>query len=117
MEFLEALARGNKQGAEALKNRIQTVAERDRYENEITFRHVGDGVFEFKRNGLRLYAFYDELPGLQPQLIIATNGGTKNTKKDQEADISRAKIIRIRYHEAKSLPDTKFQLIILDSEN
>ena len=116
-DFLTRLARSNPKGAESIKTRVQNVAEYDRYENELTFRDVGDGIYEFKRPGLRLYAFYDEIPGLTPQLIIASNGGTKNSRKEQDADIAKARRLRFRYLEAKRLPNAKIRLITLDHEN
>jgi hypothetical protein len=116
-EFLTTLRKSNPRGAESLYTRIQTVAEYDRFENEFTFRSVRDGIFEFKRPGLRLYAFYDEIEGLDPQLIIATNGGTKNNKKEQQTDIARAQSLRSRYLAAKLVSTTRFRLHLLDYEN
>jgi ABC-type Fe3+-hydroxamate transport system substrate-binding protein len=116
-EFLTTLRKSNPRGAESLITRIQTVAEHDRFENEFTFRSVRDGIFEFKRPGLRLYAFYDEVEGLDPQLIIATNGGTKNNKKEQQADIARTQSLRNRYLAAKKVSTTRFRLKLLDHEN
>jgi len=116
-EFLLRLAKSDPRGAESIKIRVQTVAEYDRYENEFTFRNVGDGIYEFKRPGLRLYAFYDDVAGLKPQLIVACNGGTKNTCKEQNADIAKARRLRSRYLEAKSLPNAKIRLILLHHEN
>lgn len=116
-EFLIRLAKSDPRGAESIKVRIQTVAEYDRYENNFTFRSVGDGIYEFKRPGLRLYAFYDEIPSLKPQLIIASNGGGKNTRKEQNTDIAKAKSLRRRYLEARSLSNAKIHLITLDHEN
>lgn len=116
-EFLATISRSNIRGAESLKNRIEFVAEHDRYENQYTFRSVGEGVYEFKAAGLRLYAFYDDLPGLEPQLIIATNGGTKNTPKEQRADIAKAAAIRVRYLRTKKVTGVKIQLITLDHED
>jgi hypothetical protein len=116
-EFLNRLIKSNPRGAESIKTRVQNIAEHDRYEHEFTFRSVGGGIYEFKRPGLRLYAFYDELPGLKPQLIIASNGGTKNTRKNQQADIAKAQNLRARYLAAKSQPSTKIQLILLSHEN
>lgn len=114
-EFLTDLARSDSKGFEFIRSRVRAVAEHDRFENQITFRHVGDGVFEFKRPGLRLYAFYDELPGLKPQLIIATNGGRKN--KGQQTDIARAKQIRARYLVAKAGTRATIKLITLPDED
>jgi len=113
--FLKALAKSNRSGFEAIRARIRAVAERNRFENDRTFNNLGDGIYEFKGPGLRLYAFYDELPGLQPQLVIATNGGSKNTKKEQQADIARAKLLRCRYLESKLR--AKIRLIILPHES
>jgi putative component of toxin-antitoxin plasmid stabilization module len=113
-EFLSRLIKSDPRGAKAIKTRVQNIAEHDRYEHELTFRSVGGGIYEFKRPGLRLYAFYDDLPGLKPQLIIASNGGTKN---DQNADIARAQSLRASYLAAKSQPTTKIRLIILSHEN
>jgi putative component of toxin-antitoxin plasmid stabilization module len=114
-EFLLELSKRNPRGFEFIRSRIRAVAEHDRFENQITFRSVGDGVFEFKRPGLRLYAFYDNLPGLEPQLIIAANGGQKN--KAQQRDIKQAKLLRSRYLAERNKPDVKIRLITLPDEN
>ena len=113
-EFLSKLLKSDPRGAKSIKTRVANIAEHNRYEHEITFRSVGGGVYEFKRPGLRLYAFYDDLPGLKPQLIIASNGGTKS---NQDADIARAKSLRASYLAAKSQSTTKIRLIILSHEN
>jgi hypothetical protein len=115
LEFLDSLAKSNRSGFEAIRARVRAVAERNRFENDRTFNNLGDGLYEFKGPGLRLYAFYDELPGLQPQLVIATNGGSKNTRKEQQIDFARARLLRHRYLESK--PRAKIRLIILPHEN
>lgn len=84
-KYLSKLAKKDPKAFESLQTRIKAVAEHDRYENSQTFRDVGDGIFEFKRNSprlLRLYAFYDEIAGVG-QLILCTNGGDK-TSQDQD---------------------------------
>ena len=116
-EFLLSLAKSNRSGFEMIQARVKAVAEHVQHENQYTFRHLGNGLYEFKRPGLRLYAFYDELPGLKPQLIIATSGGTKNTAKEQQRDIAKAQALQARYQAAKSKADTKLKLIILPDEN
>jgi len=117
-EFLNNLERSNRPAAESLKNRIKTVSDHEHYHhNTEIFRSVGNGIYEFKPPGLRLYAFYDEVEGLDPQLIIATNGGTKNNKKEQSSDIARASSLRKRYLAAKKIPTTRFRLQLLDHEN
>ena len=64
---------------------------------------MGDGIHEFKRPGLRLYAFYDEIDG-ENQLILCTNGGTKG--KDQQKDIRLAKSRKDAYFAAKQQSET-----------
>ncbi|MGJ3244095.1 MAG: hypothetical protein ACFE0O_14215 [Opitutales bacterium] len=73
-----------------LLTRIQRVSEHPTYENQEIFRSLSDGLFEFKRPGLRLYAFYQTLDGTE-SLIICTSGGKKQGKKAQQADINRAR--------------------------
>jgi len=107
MRFLIQLKKKDRNQYESISTRIRTVAKYERYENKITFRHVGGGVYEFKRPGVRLYAFYDDLEG-EEQLILCTNGGKKD--KRQQADIDKAKEIRARYFDAKQQPDTTLYL-------
>ncbi len=108
-EFLETLHRSNREGFDALEARIRAIANHLRYQNPLTFKSLGQGLFEFKtkKSGLRLYAFYDEIPGLQPQLIIATSGGGKGK---QSSDIRQARDLRQRYLDAKLLPDTRIEI-------
>lgn len=108
-EFLETLHRSNREGFDALEARIRAIANHLRYQNPLTFKSLGQGLFEFKtkKTGLRLYAFYDEIPGLQPQLIIATSGGGKGK---QSSDIRQARDLRQRYLDAKLLPDTRIEI-------
>jgi putative component of toxin-antitoxin plasmid stabilization module len=108
-EFLMEISKSNFVGFQNLRGRIEFIAEHDRYERKETFRSLGDGLYEFKtRDGLRLYAFYDELPGLEPQLIIATSGGGKGK---QNRDIRQARALRESYLLAKTRPDTRIRLI------
>ena len=104
-KFLTKLQKKDANAYRSLKTRIRTVSEYDRYENEQTFRLVGDGIYEFKRNNpklIRLYAFYDDIDGVG-QLILCTNGGDKSS---QANDIKQAKAIRKAYLAAKELPST-----------
>jgi len=104
-KFLDQLRKKDKNAYKTLNTRIHAVAEYGEYENKETFRHVGDGIFEFKRNNpklIRLYAFYDNVEGIG-QLILCTNGGDKN---QQDQGITKAKAIRKKYLEAKQKPDT-----------
>ena len=104
-KFLTKLAKKDRNAFDSLTTRIKAVAAHDRFENKLPFRHVGDGVFEFKRNSpklLRLYAFYDEIDGIG-QLILCTNGGGKGSPDD---DILAAKARKKEYFQAKEQPDT-----------
>lgn len=118
-DFIRKLRKSDRAGAELLFARIKAVAERENYENRETFRSLGSNLFEFKtRSGLRLYAFLDEVENLGPQLVIATNGGKKNTAKEQNADIARARSIQERYQFAKSNPNqSSFELIDTPDED
>ncbi|MFP4203694.1 MAG: hypothetical protein ACLFS4_05130 [Opitutales bacterium] len=107
--FLEKLLHDDRNQWKFIKTRIITVSNYERYENTITFRHLEDGLYEFKRPGLRLYAFYDTIEDTD-HLIICTNGGTKNTKKAQSEDIRKALERKQRYFEAKSFPHAKFTI-------
>lgn len=105
-KFLQNLKNNDPNAYRSLKTRIRTVSEYDRYENEHTFRHIGDGIYEFKRNNpklIRLYAFYDVIGGAG-QLILCTNGGDK---RSQQQDINRAKTLREHYLNIKDLPNTQ----------
>ena len=102
-EFLMDLARHDRNQFESILTRIRSISNHPRYENQITFRHVGDGIHEFKRPGLRLYAFYDEIDG-RNQLILCTNGGSKN--KRQQKDIRLAKSRKDEYLSIKNHPET-----------
>jgi putative addiction module killer protein len=51
------------------------------------FKALGQGLFELKfAEGLRVY--YGEVGGV---LILLLAGGSKNTKRDQSADIEKAR--------------------------
>lgn len=114
-DFLLKLAKSNPQGLQSILKRLQAVAEHERFENKITYRHVGDQVFEVKtKAGLRFYTFPDEIEGLGHQLILAACGGKKGNKKEQQADIRNAKELRRRYLAAKD--STAIKLIPLPHE-
>ena len=100
-KFLTKLQKDDGRKWTQLNIRIERVSNHDRYEQDDIFNHVGDGLYEFKRPGLRLYAFYDSL-GEDHQLILCTSGGTKNKKKEQNADIATAKRLKNKYFEAKA---------------
>ena len=78
---------------------------------------MGHGVFEIKVPGIRLYCFKDEIVGLASKLIIATNGGSKNNKRQQHSDIQRAVQLKERYLAAKQLENTTLHYLRIHHEN
>ena len=117
-EYLLKLGKSNPQGLQSILKRLAVVAEHERFENKLTYRHVGEQVFEVKTtSGLRFYTFPDTINGLDHQLIIATSGGKKGIKKEQDADILRAKETRNAYLTAKSKSTTLLNLIPLPNES
>jgi putative component of toxin-antitoxin plasmid stabilization module len=116
-DFLLKLHKGNKKAAESLFARIRFVAEHDRFENETTFRNLGKGLYEFKGDGVRLYAFYEDDLVPDSPMIIAACGGGKGSKKEQEGDIKRARTLAADYKRLRKLKDTKCKLLILENED
>jgi hypothetical protein len=108
-DFLKKLLHDDRNKWKSLKTRIITVSNYERYENNVTFKHLEKGLYEFKRPGLRLYAFYDTIENTY-HLIICTNGGTKNTRKAQSEDIRRALERKQQYFKAKALPQAQFTI-------
>ena len=88
-DFLDQLIVSNRNAAKSLQTSMATITSVDSYRNERKFKNVGNGVFEIKVPGIRLYCFKDEIDGLDSKLIIATNGGTKNNMREQNGDITR----------------------------
>ena len=87
------------------------------YHNERKFKSVGGGVYEIKVQGIRLYGFKDEIADLPSKLIIATNGGIKNTKREQNSDIQRAARLRDQYLAAKQSEATTLHCLRIDHED
>lgn len=115
-EYLLKLGKSNQQGLQSILKRLKAISEHESIEKQITYRHVGEQVFEVKtKSGLRFYTFPDEIEGLGHQLIIATSGGKKANKKEQNADITKAKALRKSYLAAK--PQASFNLIPLPNED
>ncbi len=90
---------------------MATITSVDPYRNKRKFNDVGDGIFEIKVPGIRLYCFKDNIDALGTKFILATNGGTKNNKREQNSDIKRAAHLRVRYFAAKNLPGTQLNYI------
>lgn len=117
-DYLLKLAKSNLQGFQSLLKRLQVIAEHHSFENKHTYRHVGDQVFEVKTtSGLRLYTFPDTIEGQAHQLIIAVSSGKKGNRKEQQADIVKAKKIKKDYLAAKKLESTQLTIVRLPNEN
>lgn len=88
-DFLLDLESNNAKGFQILKGQIRFLADvpnvvpRDTFKLLDASRHL----YEFRtRSGIRLYCF---LAG--DTIVLLTNGGKKNTKKEQNKDIRKAK--------------------------
>jgi putative component of toxin-antitoxin plasmid stabilization module len=114
--FLESLIQSNPNAAKSLQTSMATITALEIYSNERKFKKVGDGIYEIKVPGIRLYCFKDEIEGLPAKLIVATNGGTKNNKKEQNSDIKRAIGLKSRYLAAKK-ENSQLHYIALDHED
>lgn len=107
-EFLENKIKSDPAGMRRLQTAIATISSVENYVNKTKYRSVSEkGIYEIKTGGIRLYCFQDRLSDNLPCLIIATNGGGKNTSKEQNRDINRAAKIKAEYLEAKQLDDTE----------
>ena len=117
VDFLNSLIASNPNAARSLHTSMATITSTDPYHNERKFKSVGSGVYEIKVPGIRLYGFKDEIDGLPSKLIIATNGGTKNTKREQNSDIQRAARLRDQYLVAKQSEATTLHYHRIDHED
>lgn len=96
-DFFEKCQSNNQKEFNRLISRIQAVADNAGFRNSAVFRPERDKIFTFVVNcGWRLYCFYDE-----GNLIIVTNGGTKNGPKEQTRDIDKAVEMQKAYFLAK----------------
>ena len=97
-DFLRECQHKNPKHFAQLLSRVHRVAHHQQLIlNEAFFRKERDGIVAFDTaSGWRLYAFQDG-----NQLIILTNGGTKNGKKEQTRDINKAVQMRATYEQAK----------------
>ena len=90
---------------------MATITAVEEYHNERKFRRVAEGIYEIKVPGTRLYCFKDQVAGLPAKLIVATNGGGKNTEREQNSDIRRAIGLRERYLAMKGQETTELRYI------
>lgn len=113
-EFLAELITSNPHAAKSLQTSMATITAVDGYRNDRKFKRVAPGIYEIKVPGIRLYCFRDQLGDGQPmKLVVATNGGSKNNKKEQGSDIQKACNIRERYLALKGRADVTARYIPL----
>jgi len=110
-DFLDNLITSNPNAAWSLQTSMATITALDEYHNSHKFKRVAEGIYEIKVPGIRLYCFKEQLEGLPAKLIVATNGGGKNTKREQDGDIKRASGIRERYLAMKNQEATTLRYI------
>lgn len=85
-EFKKSLKKFDK----VVVSRVFLRLERLKKGNYGDFKSVGDGVFELRFSfGVRVYCSEIE----KGVLILVLTAGTKNTKKEQSADIEKAKAV------------------------
>ena len=110
-DFLNDLISSNPNAARSLQTSMATITAVEKYHNEYKFKRVADGIYEIKIPGIRLYCFKEQLEGFPAKLILATNGGHKNTNREQNGDIKRASRIREHYLTLKNQDSTTLRYI------
>ena len=91
IDYLGKLKKSNRKGYEILHGYFQSICDERELHERATFKCLdqASGLYEFRPSSLRLYCFIHE-----DTLILLTNGGTKNKKREQTRDINRAKQIQ-----------------------
>ncbi len=108
--FLRKLEKKDKKTYRKLAGSISLVADLDHYENDVSFKSLGSGLFEFKihKPAIRLYVFYDRNLLGEESLILAAHGGPK---KSQQVDIKKALERKRAYEQALTVPKTTVTLV------
>lgn len=107
-KFLDGLIKSAPGKAKSIQTAMATISSEDNYVNDQKYKSTSEkGIYEIKAGDVRLYCFQDRLSNDLPCLIIATNGGGKNTKREQNRDIKKASQIKIEYFKAKKLNTTE----------
>lgn len=122
-EFLEELLKSRPKDAKKFQTTFHTICAVKHYINSKKFKNLGNGIYETKINGLRLYCFkdtsgdFESATGSSNHLILASNGGTKNTTREQQRDIKKAQDLRTQYFDAKKNNASEFEYNPLENEN
>lgn len=88
-DFLLELAESNAKGFQILDGQIQFLCNVPQVSPRETFKLLDTSrqLYEFRlRSGIRLYCAV-----VEREIVLLTNGGKKNTKKEQNSDIQRAR--------------------------
>lgn len=116
-KFMESMIKSNPAGMGKIQSAMETISSEENYTNETKYKSVSEkGIYEIKSGGIRLYCFQDRLGDNRPCLIITTNGGSKNSDKEQNRDIKRAAKIRNEYLSAKEREDTELNYQLLTND-
>ena len=117
-DFLKRMIKSNPKAMTSLQSAMVTICSEENYVNDRKFKSVSEpGIHEIKVPGIRLYCFQSRLADGQPRLIIATNGGTKNTDREQNRNIKRAAQIKDAFFAAKQADTVILNYIPEDHEN
>jgi hypothetical protein len=100
LDYLGELRRSNPKGHQILIGQIRLLCDVPDLRTKATFKLLDPTrqLYEFKtRSGLRLYCFADG-----DALVILTNGGKKNTPREQNRDIEKARRLHDEFLTLKS---------------
>jgi len=96
LDYLREVRRSNPKGYQILVVQITLLCNTPEIRAKTTFKLLDSTrqLYEFRtRSGLRLYCFLEG-----DTLVILTNGGKKNTPREQNRDIQRAKKQQDDFH-------------------
>lgn len=122
-KFLEEMQKSQRNEAKKFHTAFSTISSVTHYSNKEKFRNLGDGIYEIKISGKRLYCFkdtsgdFEAFTGSSNHLILACNGGTKNTSREQQRDIKKAQQLKSQYFNAKKDDIHEFEYIPIENEN
>jgi len=94
VDFLDACAKSNPAGFAMLFALLERIADYGPPRNPEQFKNVGNGIYEIKAIGARLFCFYDEA---SHAVIILTHGWKKGPPREQNQQIKRALSLKEAY--------------------